>query len=153
MNNSSTVFINNNEIILLSNINNLPNELIDIIKSYLLKTSTVFLSKEKYLSNHYLIRPLISKNKIENYIRYMLRRDYDFVFKQILLENYKKWLEIKHYIYKNIIYKNYIYFIKDYCIENESNKCRNLINFFLQEHGLCQNQHKNNIIKNKRWKI
>ena len=83
----------------------------------------------------------------------MLRRDYDFVFERILIENYEKWLKIKHYIYKNVIYNNYIYFIKDYCIENESNKCRILINSFFKEHGLCQNQHKNNIIKNKRWKI
>ena len=115
--------------------------------------STLFLNKKNYINNHYLLRPIILKNKIENYIRDMIRRDYDLVFEQILLENYKRWLEIKHYMYKNIIYKNYIYFIKDFCIENESNKCRSLINLFLKEHGLCQNQHKNNIIKNKRWKI
>ena len=131
----------------------LPEVIIDIIKCYLPKICIIFLTKENYLNNHYLIRPFIPKNKIENYIRYMLRRDYDFVFKQILIENYKKWFDIKKYIYKNIIYTNYIYFIKDYCIENESNKCRNLINSFLKEHGLCQNQYKNNIIKNKRWKI
>lgn len=142
-----------NEQIILKNVFLLPDVLIEIIKNYLTLRSTVFLNKKNYLMNHYLLRPFIFKNNIENYIRYILRRDYDFVFKQILLENYKKWLEIKHYMYKNIIYKNYIYFIKDYCIENESNNCRNLINFFLKEHGLCQNQHKNNIIKNKRWKI
>lgn len=137
----------------LISINKLPEVIIDIIKSYLPKISTVFLTRENYLNNHFLIRAFIPKNKIENYIRYMLRRDYDFVFKQILIENYKKWVDIKHYIYKNVIYKNYIYFIKDYCIENESIKSRNLIHSFLKEHGLCQNQYKNNIIKNKRWKI
>jgi hypothetical protein len=143
----------NNEGNLINKVKNLPDVLIEIIKNYLTDVSSVFLNKQKYITNHYLIRPIILKNKIENYIRYMIRRDYDFVFQQILLENYTKWLEIKHYMYKNIIYKNYIYFIKDYCIENESVKCRNLINLFLKEHGLCQNQHKNNIIKNKRWKF
>ena len=143
----------NKEKFLINKINKLPDVLIEVIKGYLTVISTLFLYKQNYITNHYLIRPFILKNKIENYIRYMIRRDYDFVFQQILVENYIKWLEIKHYMYKNIIYKNYIYFIKDYCIENESVKCRNLINLFLKEHGLCQNQHKNNIIKNKRWKI
>jgi len=138
---------------LIKKVDNLPEVLIEIIKSYLTVISTLFLNKKNYINNHYLLRPIILKNKIENYIRDMIRRDYDLVFEQILLENYKRWLEIKHYMYKNIIYKNYIYFIKDFCIENESNKCRSLINLFLKEHGLCQNQHKNNIIKNKRWKI
>jgi len=138
---------------LIKKVDSLPEVLIEIIKSYLTVISTLFLNKKNYINNHYLLRPIILKNKIENYIRDMIRRDYDLVFEQILLENYKRWLEIKHYMYKNIIYKNYIYFIKDFCIENESNKCRSLINLFLKEHGLCQNQHKNNIIKNKRWKI
>ena len=138
---------------LIKKVDNLTEVLIEIIKSYLTVISTLFLNKKNYINNHYLLRPIILKNKIENYIRDMIRRDYDLVFEQILLENYKRWLEIKHYMYKNIIYKNYIYFIKDFCIENESNKCRSLINLFLKEHGLCQNQHKNNIIKNKRWKI
>jgi len=138
---------------LIKKVDNLPEVLVEIIKSYLTVISTLFLNKKNYINNHYLLRPIILKNKIENYIRDMIRRDYDLVFEQILLENYKRWLEIKHYMYKNIIYKNYIYFIKDFCIENESNKCRSLINLFLKEHGLCQNQHKNNIIKNKRWKI
>ena len=52
----------------------------------------------------------------------------------------------------NIIYKNYIYFIKDFCIENNSEKCRITINNFLEKLGLCKNQHKKNIIKHIRWK-
>lgn len=143
-----------NEVELLKNINKrLPDELIEIIKNYLPIRTTIFLTKKNYILNHYLIRSFISKKKIENYIRDIIRRDNDFVFQWIIKENYKKWIDIKHYIYKNIIYKNYIYFIKDFCIENESHRCRTLINSFLIEQGLCQNQHKNNIYKNKRWKI
>lgn len=143
-----------NEGSLLININKtLPDELINIIKSYLPINSSIFLTKQNYLLHHLLIRDLIPKKNIENYIRDMVRRDNDFVFQLLIKENYKKWIYIKHYIYKNIIYKNYIYFIKDFCIENESHRCRTLLNSFLMEHGLCQNQHKNNIYKNKRWKI
>ena len=44
-----------------------------------------------------------------------------------------------------------LYFIKDYCIENDSEKCRIMINNFLEKLGLCKNQHKKNIIRNIRW--
>ena len=143
-----------NEVVLLQKISKtLPDELINIIKNYLPICTTIFLTKKNYILNHSLIRSLIPKKNIENYIRDIIRRDNDFVFQWIMKENYKKWIEIKHYIYKNIIYKNYIYFIKDFCIENECHRCRTLINSFLIEQGLCQNQHKNNIHKNKRWKI
>ena len=131
----------------------LPPEIIRIIKNYLTIKCTIFLNKINYINNHFIIRNIVPKTMIENYIRDTLKRDNHFVFQFILKENYEKWMKYKHYIYKNIIYKNYIYFIKDYCIENESHKCRNLMNDFLLEHGLCQNQHKNNINKNKRWKI
>jgi hypothetical protein len=144
-----------NEEFFLQKINKiLPDELINIIKEYLPIESIIFLTKKNYISYHSFIRiRLIPKKNIENYIRDIIRRYNNFVFNMILEENYLKWLNIKHYIYKNIFYKNYIYFLKDFCIENESHKCRILINTFLFEHGLCQNQHKNNIHKNKRWKI
>ena len=67
-------------------------------------------------------------------------------------ENYKKWFEIKNYIYKNMIFKNYIYFIINYCIDNESTKCNCLIKEFLKELGFSKNLHKKNIIKHIRWK-
>ena len=72
---------------------------------------------------------------------------------ETLRENYIKWLQIKHYINKQVIYCNYIYFIKDYCIQHQSPKCRQIINDLLIEEGLSKNQYKNNIHKNKRWKI
>jgi hypothetical protein len=131
----------------------LPFELVDLIKDFLPLTSILFLNKSIYTQYHTFVRKMISKLKIENYIRDMLRRDNSFVFHFIFKENCDKWAKIKNYIYKNIIYKNYINFVKDFCIENESHKCRKILNDFIKEDGLCQNQHKNNIHKNKRWKI
>lgn len=142
------------EIILLEKIQKkIPDVIIDTIKSYLLTSSCVFLTKNNYINQHYCIRNLIPRSKTENYMRDMVKRDNDFVFIHIVNENYDKWIKMKHYIYKNVIYKNYFYFMKDFCIENESHKCRILLTEYLNEHGLCQNQHKNNIYKNKRWKI
>jgi hypothetical protein len=86
------------------------------------------------------------------YIRDTIRRDNNFVFEMIVRENYLKWFEIKNYTYKNYEFKNYVYFVINYCIENESNKCRNFIVEFLQELGLYKNQHKKNFVKYIKWK-
>jgi hypothetical protein len=133
-------------------IDKLPFYIINEIKKYISNKSLIFVNHTKYTINHYLIRTLIPSNKFESYIRNILYRDFDFVFKQIIQENYLNWFEIKGYMYKNIIYKNYIYFIKGFCIENNSEKCRIIINDFLEKLGLCKNQHKKNIIKHIRWK-
>lgn len=133
---------------IFNNIDKLPSDIVNIIKEYIPLTSLVFTNKDNYLKYHYLL-----KIKLQEYcIRNMIRRDYDFVFERILNENYKKWIMLKHYMYKNIIYGNYIYFLKDYCLMNESYKCRNKLNKFLEENGLCKNQHKKNPSKHIRWK-
>lgn len=144
----------NNKIDFFKNIDSLPDELILIINSYLPKTTTVFLTKENYLQYHYLLKEYINnKNKnIEKYIRAMVRQDNNFVFKQLLVENHKKWFNMKNYYYNNCIYRNYITFIESYAIEHESIKCINLITDLFKELGLSKNQHKKNVIKYIRWK-
>jgi hypothetical protein len=135
---------------LIDKINNLPFELIDLIKEYIPKQKLAFTNKSNYLLYHKLIKSTI-KN-YENYIRDMLRRDNEFVFKLILRENYNKWCEIKQYKYKNMVFKNYLYFTISYCIENDSNNCRNVITKFFKEEGLGKNLHKKNVVKYIRWK-
>ena len=134
----------------MNNIINLPNEIMQLIKEFLPVRIIVFTNKQNYDLYHYCIKKYI-KN-YENYIRNTLRRDNLFVFEKIMRENFKKWIKIKNYIYKNIIYKNYICFIINYCIDNESSKCKCLLKEFIEEHGLSKNLHKKNIIKHIRWK-
>ena len=135
---------------LINQINNLPYELIYIIKEYIPVICLVFVNKTNYVLYHSLIKNYIPK--YENYIRDIIRRDYSFVFETILKESIYKWFEITNYIYKNMVFKNYSYFVIYYCIENDSSRCRNLINFFLKELGLGKNQHKKNIVKYIKWK-
>jgi len=135
---------------ILKKITLLPDELINIIKEYVPKKEFIFTNRENYFLYHHLIKKYI-KN-YENYIRDTIRKDNDFVFKLILRENYNKWCEIKQYRYKNMIFKNYVYFTISYCIENDSNNCRNNINEFFKEHGLGKNLHKKNVVKYIRWK-
>jgi hypothetical protein len=134
----------------IDKINNLPFELIDLIKEYIPKQKLAFTNKSNYLLYHKLIKSTI-KN-YENYIRDMIRRDNEFVFKLILRENYNKWCEIKQYKYKNMVFKNYFYFTISYCIENDSNNCRNIITQFFKEEGLGKNLHKKNVVKYIRWR-
>jgi hypothetical protein len=136
----------------IKNINNLPCELIYLIKCYLPKSTLMFLNKSYYKKYHYLIKKFIIKNNFENYIRNIIRRDNDFVFSHILIDFNKELSKIKNYIYKNVMYKKYYYFLIDYCISNNSVKCRNTLNDFLNVQGLCQNRHKKNTSIHIRWK-
>ena len=115
------------------NVDKLPIELVDIIYSYIPKSVTMFLTKKTYMEIHHLIRNFINKRNIEQYIRTMVRQDNDFVFKQLLNENYKRWFNIKKYYYKECIYCNYLNFLESYAIDNESTKCRKIITNFFQE--------------------
>ena len=138
---------------LYKNIDKLPYELVDIIYSYIPKKITTFLSKTNYIKEHHFITECMIKNgQIENYIRAMIRQDNDFVFNQLLRENYKRWLIVKKYYYKDCIHLNYLIFLESYSIENQSTKCRKLIGELLKELGLSKNQHKKNTIKYIRWR-
>ena len=140
----------NEETNILIKIQNLPKEIIGIIKDFVPKKSWVCTNRVNYNLYHIYLKPYI-KN-YENYIRDTIRRDNYFVFENIVRENYKKWQKINEYTYKNMIFKNYLYFTIHYCIENDSSNCRNTITSFLKEHGFDKNLHKKNIVKYIRWK-
>ena len=135
---------------IIEKINNLPQELQEIIKEYIPKQILAFTNKTNYLLYNSFIHKIIPR--YDNYVRNTIRNDHLFVFTFIVKENCQKWLKQIKYNYKNIIYNTYLAFIIVYCIENNSNKCKNYLDNFLKEHGLCKNQHKKNIITHIRWK-
>jgi hypothetical protein len=135
---------------LLNNIYHLPDDLILIINSFIPKQFIVFTNRDNYLLYHSLIRPYITN--YENYIRDMIRRDNGFVIERLINENYTRWIKTKTYRYKTLIFKNYLYFIMYYCIENESNICRKVINNFCNQLGLCKNLYKKNLVQYIRWR-
>jgi hypothetical protein len=135
----------------LEYINFLPEDMVWEISQNIPNVYFVFTNKQNYFLYHHDLKPKI-KN-YEQYIRNTLRRDNSFVFNQIMRENHQIWFDCKHVYYKNKIFNNYIYFLLHYCIENESTNCRTLfLDFLRKEFGLCQNQHKKNIVRNIRWK-
>jgi hypothetical protein len=129
----------------------LPREIIKTIEDYIPRIVTIFLTKDNYLLNHKHVRQYINNKHIENFIRAMIRQDNYFVFKQLLVENSDRWLNLKKYYYKNCIYSNYIHFLDEYCIDNESTRCRKLIMELIEELGLSKNRHKKNVVQYIRW--
>jgi hypothetical protein len=141
----------NDPIHFFQNIDNLPKELVSIVSSYIPAAAKISLNRELYKQFHPLFKESINRKQLENYIRKIVRQDSEFVFNQLLQENYNKWFNIKKYLYQDCIYANYIYFLKTYCAENDSVKCREIINNLIEELGLSKNQHKKNLIRNIRW--
>lgn len=131
------------------NINDLPEVIVDLIKEFIPLIKLVFVNKTFYNLNHsklYKFIPLY-----ENYTRDMIRRDNSFVFEKIVIENFDIWIRNKQYRYKNMIFNNYIYFIHYFCIENNSERCREVINIILKERDLSKNLHKKNVFKYIKW--
>lgn len=138
-------------------IDNLPDELIDIIKQYLPKNVLFYTNKtnfEKYyinfrlfncsqildkkinilnIENDYFIRKnylLVLKSKyISNnqYIAMIIRNDYDYIINTIMKIKYNHWKNIKNYYYKGNRYPSYIVFLEALCIKYNSNRCRLVI--------------------------
>jgi hypothetical protein len=131
-------------------IDKLPSDIINIIKGYIPKKSFIFTNRENYNLYHSLLKEDISN--IDNYIRTIVKFDYSFIFQKVLRENFKKWIQIKNYKYKDMIFVDYFHFITNYCIENESSNCRKNILIFLKEHGLNKNLYKKKFIKYIKWK-
>ncbi len=150
--NNKNINIENTYENFIKKINKLPYELVNEIKDFLPHHKLIFTNKENYSKYHPLIYNLIPKRDTGSYIRDIVSRDNDFVFKYMLYDKYQTWIKYTKHIYKGVIYSNYIEFIRDLCITNESTKCKNILNNYLQEQGFTENQHKKNIIKHIRWK-
>lgn len=130
---------------------NLPNELLDIIFKYLDNSKKALLSKYYYLKYNHLLQNNFSFERSNSLVRDIIRNDYIFVFNHIIEENFKKWITIKKYNYKNIIYENYISFLIYFCNKHSSNKCKNLIYDILNKNGIKKTLLKNNKIDNNKW--
>jgi hypothetical protein len=134
----------------MKQISDLPDDIIRLIKEFIPTNKLVFLNKTFYNLYHHNIKQSIPL--YENYTRDIIRRDNDFVFERIVRENLNLWLKNKQYIYKNMIFNNYLYFVMNFCIENNSERCREVLLHYLIKRDLCRNLHKKNVVKYIKWK-
>jgi hypothetical protein len=107
-----------------------------------------------YEANHTLIiKFLVQNNKnVEDYIRDIVRKDNDYVFSRLLVDNLSRWINLKNYLNRDCIYLNYLVFLNSYCADHNSYKCKKIIQEILEKLGLSKNQHKKNLIKYIKWK-
>lgn len=131
----------------LENIKKLPRELFDIVQSYIPQHVWRPLNTTLYVENYDLVYTKIKPGNVENYIRYIVKRDFGFVFKYVILRNLFKWYQMRDYLYEYLIYHNYIYFIKDFCISNQSINCLNSLNEILKKLGYEKKLPKKKIIR------
>lgn len=139
---------------LLNNINKLPEELVAIIETYVPTIVKIFWTKSNYEANHSLIIKYLSEqNKnVEEYIRFIVRKDNDYVLSRLLVDNLSRWVNLRNYLNRDCIYLNYIVFLNSYCVDHNSHKCKQLIQEIFEKLGLSKNQHKKNLIKYIKWK-
>ena len=133
----------------MKSISDLPDDIINLIKEFIPRQTLVFTSKTYYDLYHHTIKNTIPL--YENFVRDIIRRDNHVVFEKVIGENIDLWMKNRQYRFKNMIFNNYIYFIVYYCIENNSERCREIIHEYLKKRDLCRNLHKKNVVKYIKW--
>jgi len=129
----------------------LPYQLIEKIWHYLPMTTKIFISRNDYIENH----NVLYDNKIiksrDNYIRDMIRNDYDFVFNFIVKESIYDWIRIRRIFYREIIYGSYLQYLMDLTVDHNASKCRKILMNEMSLCGLSKNLSKKKRIKNSKW--
>jgi hypothetical protein len=136
----------------LNNLDKLPRE---IIEEYIWPNISlrikVLLNKFYYEKYHYIIYQFIPDNQRDSYIRFVIRNDYSMILNKLLQQNFKDWIKLLHYQYKNELFYNYIFFLSHFAVENTSSKSNYLINDYLKIAGYEKKWHKKNSSKHIRW--
>jgi hypothetical protein len=111
--------------------NYFPQDIINYIFEFVDNVDKVFINKNLYKKYHYLLRYKINSFRYEKYIRFTIRQNMYLPFEHIINENYKRWIRMKKYTYKDMQFSNYIEFLKFYCNENNSQECFDMLMKFL----------------------
>lgn len=127
----------------------LPNDILKHIIHYLPYKIKLLLNRSEYTKyhNNVIYRHLNLSNVLfDTYIKYILKQDLDFIFNQLLNDNFQKWIHMKNYRIIGMKFKNYLYFLIYLSKENNANKCLDIISNTLYNTGLNIKQPKNKII-------
>lgn len=134
---------------------NMPNDILEIIFSYIPEYKKIGLNKYYYAKYHFLIKKYIHIDIYQNYIFNFINNDYAFVFEKILNENISKWIYWKNYRYKSLNYSSYLYFIYSYIHHKNSLKCKNIFIKCIEDFFYNGNNNKNNnnnaLVNAKNW--
>ena len=120
----------------------IPKELKNIIFEYIPNHTKALITK-KYYNTFFIDRQsylkktvwgnhlgLHKKFNFDTYIRYILKKDYDYLFHLLLKQHHNRWHKLKKFNYKKKYYKTYACYITEYCIENKKLKCLRILKEF-----------------------
>lgn len=132
----------------MNTIQRLPRVILEHIYQYIPLVVTFQMNRYSYQNNRKSIRIPVINN--DNYIRHLIRRDYNYVFSNLLNENYSKWDKINRYKHKMYIFDNYIQYLLHISIQYNSTRCRELINIAINSQNI-KKRHKRIRTKTKKW--
>jgi hypothetical protein len=126
--------------------NNLPKDLKNYIFDYLSGLDKVFLNKNYFEINNKIFN-LLRDNR---YIFFIIRKDFDFIFKRILERKKFSWIfdynNETNFNYRNIKYLSFLEFMIDYSIFNNSTKCIKLLQNLISDHIRIKRHKRKSII-------
>jgi len=129
----------------------LPDDIIEVVWNMLDDDAKITLNREYFFKYNHLCYDKMSVHDKYGYDRVMIRNDDSFVFKNLLDNHGKLWISNKKYAYNNQIHNNYLYFLLCLIYENNSSRCSEILNKFLNKEGLSKNLYKKYRTKNIRW--
>ena len=132
-------------------INNLCDDLKDHIYTFIKDDVKAILNKQYYIKKYDHIYNKIPKVYYNNYIRGIIRKDYDLILKLNLNINFNKWKKKRKYKYKKYKTDNYINYLLVICDENNSNKCKDVIWNYIKKSGLEQLWFKRIVVNDNKW--
>lgn len=133
------------------NLHILPLEIEKEIFSFLPILDKHSINTYYYKETHENVKGGVYK-KCAKYVKQLINRDMDFVFRQVIRENFNDWLCQKKVAYNNMVFSNYIYFILYYTQEQEAHRCNDIIIEYLKKANLWKNLHKKKVIKYKYYR-
>jgi hypothetical protein len=124
------------------------------IFSYICPPTLSLLTKPLYIEHHHTMLIKTLHRDYSAFIRDALRNKRDFIFKYIAKEHFDTWNTWRLYRFQNSIYNNYVSYILQFCIDTNSQKCRQIV---LDAKNNMNNadrekQHKNVRTKHTIWK-
>jgi len=123
----------------------LPDDVVRLILAFVPVQTLVCTNKRFYELYHPTLRKRIPL--FIAYVRDTVKRDNEFVFSYIVRENIEEWLKNREYRYKNMVFNNFIYFLHHFCLEQDSEQCRQVLLAYFANLDLKKNLHKKNIVK------
>lgn len=128
----------------------LPDEIIKIIYDFTPTSCKKNLSKSHFKTHYYLITKEKKINKrYHNYLRYLIQKKCFMHLDIVLYIFCGKFIAMKKWKHKNKTYPNFLIYLKEFALQNNSQKCYEMMKELLEPSK--KNKYKRIRSRNIRW--